>query len=141
WLSPDLMSPYAFYQFWINRSDDEAGGLLRVFTFRSREEIEALERETRENPAARAAQHVLAEDVTTLVHGPEETAKAVAASRALFGQGQLADLDKPTLAAALAEVPSMTVEPTTSGLPTVVDLMAGTGIVASQSAARRAIAA
>jgi tyrosyl-tRNA synthetase len=140
WLSPDLMSPYAFYQFWINRTDAEVGGLLRVFTFRSREEIEELERQVREKPAARAAQHVLAEDVTTLVHGAEECAKAVAASRALFGQGELAELDEPTLAAALAEVPSMTVEPTTSGLPTVVDLMTGTGIVTSRSAARRAIA-
>ena len=140
WLSPDLMSPYAFYQFWVNRSDAEVGQLLRVFTFRSRKEIEDLERQVQERPAAREAQRVLAEDVTTLVHGPEECAKAVAASRALFGQGELADLDEPTLAAALAEVPSMTVEPTTSGLPTVVDLMTGTGIVASKSAARRAIA-
>jgi tyrosyl-tRNA synthetase len=134
------MSPYAFYQFWINRTDAEVGGLLRVFTFRSREEIGEIERQVREKPAARAAQHVLAEDVTTLVHGAEECAKAVAASRALFGQGELAELDEPTLAAALAEVPSMTVEPTTSGLPTVVDLMTGTGIVTSRSAARRAIA-
>jgi tyrosyl-tRNA synthetase len=140
WLSPDLMSPYAFYQFWINRTDAEVGGLLRVFTFRTREEIEGLERQVREKPAAREAQRVLAEDVTTLVHGAGECAKAVAASRALFGQGELADLDEPTLAAALAEVPLMTVEPTTSGLPTVVDLMTGTGIVASKSAARRAIA-
>jgi tyrosyl-tRNA synthetase len=140
WLSPDLMSPYAFYQFWLNRGDDEVGGLLRVFTFRSRDEIEALERETREKPAARAAQHVLAEDVTTLVHGPQECLKAIAASRALFGQGELADLDEPTLAAALAEVPRMVVEPPLVRLPTVVDLLAGTGIVASKSAARRAIA-
>ena len=140
WLSPDLMSPYAFYQFWVNRSDAEVGQLLRVFTFRSPQEIGDLERQVRERPAAREAQRVLAGDVATLVHGPEECAKAVAASRALFGQGELADLDEPTLAAALAEVPSMTVEPTTSGLPTVVDLMTGTGIVASKSAARRAIA-
>ena len=140
WLSPDLMSPYAFYQVWVNRSDAEVGQLLRVFTFRSRKEIEDLERQVQERPAARETQRVLAGDMTTLVHGPEECAKAVAASRALFGQGELADLDEPTLAAALAEVPSMTVEPTTSGLPTVVDLMTGTGIVASRSAARRAIA-
>jgi tyrosyl-tRNA synthetase len=140
WLSPDLMSPYAFYQFWVNRSDAEVGGLLRVFTFRTREEIEALEQEARDRPAARTAQHVLAEDVTTLVHGAEETAKAVAASRALFGQGELADLDEPTLAAALAEVPTMEIKPTSSGLPKVADLMAGTGIVTSKSAARRAIA-
>jgi tyrosyl-tRNA synthetase len=140
WLSPELMSPYAFYQFWINRSDAEVGGLLRVFTFRGREEIEELERLARDAPARREAQRVLAEDVTTLVHGAAECAKAVAASRALFGQGELADLDERTLAAALAEVPSVTVKPAPSGLPTVVDLLTATGIAASKSAARRAIA-
>jgi tyrosyl-tRNA synthetase len=140
WLSPELMSPYAFYQFWINRGDDEVGGLLRVFTFRSREEIEELERLARLAPAAREAQRVLAGDVTTLVHGEQECARAVAASRALFGQGELADLDERTLAAALAEVPSVTVRPAPSGLPTVVDLLTATGIAASKSAARRAIA-
>jgi tyrosyl-tRNA synthetase len=140
WLSPELMSPYAFYQFWINRSDAEVGGLLRVFTFRSREEIEELERLAQDAPARREAQRVLAEDVTTLVHGAAECAKAVAASRALFGQGELADLDERTLAAALAEVPSVTVKPAPSGLPRVVDLLTATGIAASKSAARRAIA-
>jgi tyrosyl-tRNA synthetase len=140
WLSPDLMSPYAFYQFWINRGDAEVGGLLRVFTFRTRAEIEELERLAREAPAAREAQRVLAGDVTTLVHGEQECAKAVAASRALFGQGELGDLDERTLAAALAEVPSVTVKPAPSGLPTVVDLLTATGIAASKSAARRAIA-
>ena len=140
WLSPDLMSPYAFYQFWINRSDAEVGGLLRVFTFRGREEIEELERLAHQAPAGREAQRVLAEDVTTLVHGAAECAKAVAASRALFGQGELADLDERTLAAALAEVPLVTVKPAPSGLPTVVDLLTATGIAASKSAARRAIA-
>jgi tyrosyl-tRNA synthetase len=139
WLSPELMSPYAFYQFWINRSDAEVPGLLRVFTFRSREEIEELERETAERPAARTAQRVLAEDVTTLVHGAEEYARVVAASQALFGQGDLRALDESTLAAALAEVPRVTLragEP----LPPVADLLAATGIVPSKSAARRAIA-
>ena len=140
WLSPDLMSPYAFYQFWINRSDAEVGGLLRVFTFRGREEIEELERLAHQAPAGREAQRVLAEDVTTLVHGAAECAKAVAASRALFGQGELADLDERTLAAALAEVPTVTVKPAASGLPTVVDLLTATGIAATKSAARRAIA-
>ena len=140
WLSPDLMSPYAFYQFWINRSDAEIPGLLRVFTFRSAEEIDALEQQTREKPAARAGQHVLAEDVTTLVHGAQECAKAVAASKALFGQGELADLDERTLAAALAEAPSVSVPAGASGLPKVIDLLAATGIAPSKSAARRAIA-
>jgi tyrosyl-tRNA synthetase len=140
WLSPELMSPYAFYQFWINRSDAEMPGLLRVFTFRSREEIEELERETAERPAARTAQRVLAEDVTTLVHGPEEYTRAVAASQALFGQGDLRALDEKTLASALAEVPSATLPAPGDVLPPVADLMAATGIVASKSAARRAIA-
>jgi tyrosyl-tRNA synthetase len=138
WISPDLMSPYAFYQFWINRSDAEVPGLLRVFTFRSREEISELERGIAERPAARQGQRVLAEDVTTLVHGAGETVKAVAASRALFGQGDLAGLDEGTLAAALAEIPSAKLPPG-SPLPTVVDLLVSTGLAASKSAARRAI--
>ena len=140
WLSPELMSPYAFYQFWINRSDAEVPGLLRVFTFRSRDEIEELELQTAEQPAARIGQRVLAEDLTTLVHGPEEYARAVAASRALFGQGDLRALDEKTLAAALAEVPSTTIPAPGDALPPVADLMAEVGIVPSKSAARRAIA-
>jgi tyrosyl-tRNA synthetase len=140
WLSPELMSPYAFYQFWINRSDAEVPGLLRVFTFRSRDEIQELELQTAEQPAARIGQRVLAEDLTTLVHGPEEYARAVAASRALFGQGDLRALDAKTLAAALAEVPFATLPAPGDALPPVADLMADVGIVPSKSAARRAIA-
>jgi tyrosyl-tRNA synthetase len=164
WISPDLMTPYAFYQFWLNRADEEVPGLLRVFSFRSREEIGALEQESRDRPAARAGQRALAEEMTSLVHGADETAKAIAASRALFGQGDLAELDEKTLAAALAEVPSATVyvgpnplvpvrspaasqpdQPTfvadsMAGLPPVADLMAAAGLVPSKSAARRAIA-
>jgi tyrosyl-tRNA synthetase len=140
WLSAELMSPFAFYQFWLNRSDDEVGGLLKVFTLRSREEIEEMERETRQRPAARKAQRVLAEEVTTLVHGAAECAKVAVASRALFGQGELAELDERTLAAALAEIPSARVEvPPGEGLPTVADLMAATAIAPSKSAARRVI--
>jgi tyrosyl-tRNA synthetase len=149
WLSPDLMSPYAFHQFWVNRSDAEVPGLLRVFTFRSRDEIAGLERDIAERPAARTAQRVLADDVTTLVHGAGECARAVAAGRALFGQGDLRALDERTLAAALAEVPSAIIrlgetgnghQDAGGGLPRVADLMAATGITASKSAARRAIA-
>jgi tyrosyl-tRNA synthetase len=140
WLTEDLMSPYAFYQWWINRADAEIPGLLRVFTFRSREEIEDLEKETAERPAARTAQRVLAEDVTVLVHGREEYARAVAASEALFGRGELDVLDEKTLASALAEVPSVALRPG-EPLPSVADLMAAAGIVESKSAARRAIAA
>jgi tyrosyl-tRNA synthetase len=139
WLSPELMSPYAFYQFWLNRTDAEVPGLLRVFTFRDREEIEDLEREITERPAARRAQRLLAEDVTALVHGREELARVQAASRALFGQGELRDLDAATLAAAIAEVPRASVESGAGGLPQVADLMAAAGIVNSKSAGRRAI--
>jgi tyrosyl-tRNA synthetase len=140
WISADLMSPYAFYQFWLNVSDGEVPGLLRVFSFRSRDEIEALSAESVERPAARAGQRALAEEVTTLVHGAEECRRAIAASQALFGRSDLVDVDERTLAAAVAEVPSARIF-ATGELPTVVDLMAEAKIVPSKSAARRTIAA
>ena len=143
WISADLMSPYAFYQFWLNRADEEVPGLLRVFTFRTRGEIEHLEQEIRDRPAARMAQRVLAAEVTELVHGRAEMEKAIAASRALFGQGDLASLDEDTLAAAIAEIPSVQVSWASllaMGQPTVADLMVATGLVPSKSEARRAIA-
>ena len=139
WLNPKLTSPYAFYQFWINRTDAEVPSLLRVYTFRSREEIEELQRATIERPAARLAQRVLADDLTILVHGEEELIRAVAASKALFGQGNLRELDEGTLAAALAEVPSVTLD-VGDVLPPVADLMALAGLTDSKSDARRAIA-
>jgi len=153
WISPDLMSPYAFYQFWLNVSDAEVPQLLRVFTFRSREEIEELERQTAERPQARAGQRVLAEDVTTLVHGADAYQRVRAASLALFGQGDLADIDEHTLADAFTEVPHTEVflkaeSPGGSGdsggrgdggMPTVAELFALMGIVPSRSAARRLI--
>ena len=139
WLSPELMTPYAFYQFWINRTDAEMPGLLRVFSFRSHEEIEELEREVAERPAARRAQRLLAEEMTALVHGQDELARVQGASQALFGQGDLAALDELTLSAAIAEVPTASLE-AGDELPPVADLMAASGIVASKSAARRAIA-
>jgi tyrosyl-tRNA synthetase len=136
WLSPELMSPYAFHQYWLNRADDEVARLLRVFTFRTRAEIEDLEWETAERPAARAAQRVLADDLTTLVHGADETARATAAAKALFGQADLRELDEATLAAALAEVPHAAISKLG---PTLTDLMVDCGIVPSKSAARRAV--
>ncbi|WP_034090541.1 tyrosine--tRNA ligase [Streptacidiphilus albus] len=135
WLDPELTTPYAFYQFWLNADDRDVVSYLRIFTFRSQEEIAELERLTAEQPAARAAQRALAEDVTVLVHGQEQYASAVAASKALFGQGDLADLDAPTLAAAVAELPHVEVDE----LGLLVDLFAATGLVASKSAARRAV--
>jgi tyrosyl-tRNA synthetase len=151
WLSPDLMSPYAFYQFWLNVSDAEVPGLLRVYSFKSREEIEALSAQSVERPAARAGQRALAEELTTLVHGAEECRRAIAASQALFGQGSLADLLGRTLTAAIAELRPVTIAvppwpgPGTAGapvngLPPVANLMVAAGTVPTVSAARRTIA-
>ena len=139
WLSADLMPPYAFYQFWLNVSDAEVPGLLRVFSFKTREEIDELVRESTERPAARIGQRALAEEVTTLVHGAEETGRAIAASRALFGQGSLTDLDERTLAAVAAEVRAAQV-PRNGELPPVANMMAAAGVAPTVSAARRAIA-
>ena len=138
WLDSDLTSPYAFYQFWFNADDRDVGRFLKYFSFRSREEIEELEKETAERPAARAAQRALAAELTTLVHGTDERDRVIAASKALFGQGSLADLDERTLAAALAEVPCASVPQ--GAMPSVADLLAETGLVKSRSEARRAIA-
>ncbi|GGV10946.1 tyrosine--tRNA ligase [Kitasatospora herbaricolor] len=135
WLDPELTTPYAFYQFWLNADDRDVSTFLRIFSFRSKEEIEELERETAERPAARLAQRALAEELTTLVHGADQYERAVAASKALFGQGDLADLEAPTLAAALAEVPKAEV---TELLP-IVDLLVAVGLAPSRSAARRTV--
>ncbi|MER8105899.1 tyrosine--tRNA ligase [Kitasatospora sp. NPDC094016] len=135
WLDPELTTPYAFYQFWLNADDRDVPNFLRIFSFRSKEEIEELERETTERPAARLAQRALAEELTTLVHGAEQYERAVAASKALFGQGDLADLEAPTLAAALAEVPKTEV----AELQSVVDLLVAVGLAPSRSAARRTV--
>jgi tyrosyl-tRNA synthetase len=140
WLSQDLMSSYAFYQFWLNRADAEMPGLLRVFSFRSRAEIEDLEKEVADRPQARRAQRLLAEELTTLVHGAAELGRVQAASQALFGQGDLRALDSATLAAAVAEVPNAEVACAAGELPAVVDLMLACGIVNSKSEARRAVA-
>ncbi len=140
WLDPEMMSPYAFYQFWFNTADADVGQYLRVFSFRTREELDALEKTTVERPAAREAQRVLAEELTTLVHGADECARVIAASGALFGRGALTDVDARTLDAALREAPHVLVERDTGGaLPPLVDLLVDVGLVASRSAARRTI--
>ncbi|HVT65216.1 MAG TPA: tyrosine--tRNA ligase [Mycobacteriales bacterium] len=136
WLDPELTSPYAFFQYWINVDDRDAGPYLRYFTFLPREEIEALEQETAQRPQARTAARKLAEELTTLVHGAEETARVIAASAALFGQGELGALDAATLGAALTEAPNVTIE---GALPSVTDLLVATGLCQSKSAARRAV--
>ncbi len=137
WLDPTMTSPYAFHQYWLNSDDRDIGSYLRILSFRSKAEVEALEAATAERPAAREAQRALADELTTLVHGEVACAQAVAAGRALFGQGDLADLGPETLEAALREAPHVEVSPATS--PTVIDLLTDSGLVVSRSAARRAI--
>ena len=138
WLDPEMTSPYAFFQFWLNAEDSTVGTLLRVFTFRSHDEIEALERSARDTPHLREAQRALAQDVTSLVHGSVVAARVEAAARALFGRGDgsdLAALDAGTLQDATAELPRA------SGQvgDRLVDLLAATGLVDSRNAARRVV--
>lgn len=137
WLNPELTSPYAFYQFWLNTADADVADRLKVFTFRTREEIAELERLTREEPYRREAQRVLAEDVNTLVHGAEATRQAIEASAAVFGKGAFEELDEPTLAAVADALPGTTV--TGRQEQPVVDLLVGTGLSESKSAARRTL--
>ncbi len=139
WLDPDMTSPYAFYQHWLNVEDSQVPVLLPALSFRSRDEIEQTEQETAQRPAARVGQRALAEELTTIVHGPDETAHVVAASRALFGQGALEELDERTLSAALSET-SLAQVPMGSDGPSYVDLFVAAALVPSRSAARRAIA-
>lgn len=138
WLDPTMTSPYAWYQYFVNTADADVGRYLRLFTFLSREEIEALESDVVERPQLRTAQRRLAEELTTLVHGRRQTDQVVGASGALFGRGELRDLDADTLAAALAEVPHTTVQLTDR--PTILDLLVATGLVDSRSAGRRTVA-
>ncbi|WGW13174.1 tyrosine--tRNA ligase [Saxibacter everestensis] len=141
WLDSDLTSPYAFLQFWLNADDRDVIKYLKVFSFRSLAEIAKLEQQTNERPQARAAQRALAEDVTTLVHGPELTAKALAATEALFGGGEIRGLDVETLGHVVAELPSGTVSRSgvLAGEVGAVDALVSSGLVASKGAARRAI--
>ncbi|WP_123604585.1 tyrosine--tRNA ligase [Micromonospora sp. Llam0] len=137
WLDAALTSPYAFYQFWVNVDDRDVGRYLRYFSFRDRETIAELERESAARPAARIAQRALAEELTALVHGPAEAAQAVAASQALFGRGSLDELAPETLHAALREAGLLTV---TGEMPAVAALLKESGLVGSLNEARRAIA-
>ena len=137
WLDPELTSPYAFFQFWLNAEDAGVGQYLRIFTFRSQEEIEELEKATAERPQAREAQRSLAREVTSLVHGADAAARAEAAAHALFGRGDLRDLDEPTMRDALAEVPTARVG--LDALTDVAHLLAAAGVVPSVSAGRRAV--
>jgi tyrosyl-tRNA synthetase len=139
WLDPAMTSPFAFYQYFLNQADADVGGLLRVFSFRSHEEIEALEQLATSEAEQRTAQTALAGELTALVHGDEAVDEAVAASRALFGDGDLSRLDAATIEAALTEVPRTGIQPA-DGLPSMLDLAVDSGLFESRGAAKQAIA-
>ena len=138
WLDPAMTSPYAFFQYWLNTDDKDVINFLKVFSFKSHEEITALENAHKENPGLREAHRALARELTALVHSQATTDRVEAAAKALFGQGDLTELDEETLAGALAELPRTTVSKN-EAIPTWVDLLATTGVVDSKSAARRIV--
>lgn len=136
WLDAGMMSPYAFYQFWINAADEDVIGWLKTFTFRSREEIDALQVSMEEKPFLREAQKALAFDVTALVHGEDATNQAIEAASALFGRGELTGLDLATLDGATADLAKVEITVGSSILDAVVESELEKG----RGAARRAIA-
>ncbi|MGH1979199.1 tyrosine--tRNA ligase [Rothia sp. L_38] len=136
WLDPEMCSPYAFYQFWLNTADADVADRLKVFTFKTRDEIAALQKSVEEEPFKRLAQKTLAYEVTSLVHGVEATEKVIAASEALFGKGDFAALDEATLKAATAELPHAVLSTDQLDMVTV---LTETGLSASKSEARRTL--
>ncbi|MGK2349373.1 tyrosine--tRNA ligase [Actinomyces sp. W5033] len=137
WLNPEMLSPYAFYQFWLQVDDADVVRFLKVFTFLDREEIEHLEAVTRENPKAREAQKVLAREVTTWVHGAQAVQAAQAATQALWGRGDLSELDEATILAATADLPTAEL---VVGQSTIIDLLVASGLDKGRSAARKTVA-
>ncbi len=132
-----MTSPYAWYQYFVNTADDDVVRYLRWFTFLSRDELAELEQATAERAHERAAQRRLARELTTLVHGEAATAAVEHASQALFGRAELAQLDEPTLAAALREASVAELKP--GGPDTITDLLVASGLSGSKGAARRTI--
>jgi len=138
WLDAEMTSPYAWYQYFVNTTDADVVPYLRWFTFLSADEVTELEVATAERPHERTAQRRLAQELTTLVHGQAATDAVEHASKALFGRGELNDLDEPTLAAALREAAVAELAP--GGPDGIADLLVATGLSPSKGAARRTIA-
>ncbi|RAX49090.1 tyrosine--tRNA ligase [Arthrobacter sp. AQ5-05] len=136
WLDAEMCSPYTFYQFWLNTADADVAARLKIFTFLTRAEIEALEQEVTDRPFARKGQKELAYLITSLVHGVEATDKVIAASAALFGQGELRDMDEATLRAATQELNSTTVDGEELD---IISVLMASGLSESKSAARRTV--
>jgi tyrosyl-tRNA synthetase len=138
WLDPTMTSAYALFQFFLNSDDRDVEQLLKTFSFKSRKELEALFESLKTNPGAREAHRELAREVTTLLHGADQAQKVEAAAKALFGQGEIRDLDIETLKSALAELPKASINKAAE-IPSWVDLVTSSGVVESKSAARRVI--
>lgn len=138
WLDPQMTSAYEFFQYWLNSDDADMPKLLKVFSMKSRTEIERLIETVKTNPGAREAHRELARELTTLIHGEQMAQKVEMAAKALFGHSDISELDLATLDSALAQLPRTQIvkgQP----LPTWVDLLAATGVVDSKSAARRIV--
>jgi len=138
WLDPTMTSAYALFQFFLNSDDRDVEQLLKTFSFKSRGELEALFESLKTNPGAREAHRELAREVTTLLHGADQAQKVEVAAKALFGQGEIRDLDIETLKSALAELPKSRIKKGEE-IPSWVDLVTSSGVVESKSAARRVI--
>lgn len=138
WLEESMTSAYEFFQFWLNSDDADMPKLLKVFSMKSRAEIEELIEKVKTNPGAREAHRELAREMTTLIHGSAVAKSVEEAAKALFGQGEIGDLDLKTLDSALSQLPK-TIIKKGDPYPTWVDLLAATGVVDSKSAARRIV--
>jgi tyrosyl-tRNA synthetase len=140
WLDSKRTSVYEFFQFWMRTPDADAGDYLRRFTLLDREAIEDLERDLKEHPERREAQRALAREVTTMVHGEEESRRAEDASAVLFTDG-ISSLDPETLGAAIADAPTTTISRSllASGLP-MVEALLESGLATSKRDARQLLA-
>jgi tyrosyl-tRNA synthetase len=138
WLDSTMTSAYEFFQFWLNSDDADMPKLLKVFSMKDRKEIERLIETVNTNPGARDAHRELAREMTTLIHGADMAKKVEEAAKALFGQGEISELDLATLDSALSQLPKTQVKKG-DPFPTWVDLLAATGVVDSKSAARRIV--
>ena len=138
WLDPEMTSPYAFFQFWINSDDADIERFLKTFSFKSRSEIELLISKHNENPGKREAHRELARELTAMVHGAEVAKNVEVASLALFGQGELEEIKEDVLASALSQLPMVELQKSET-IPTWVELASASGVVKSKSDARRII--
>jgi tyrosyl-tRNA synthetase len=138
WLDPQMTSPYEFFQFWLNCDDADMPKLLKVFSMKEHSEIEALIEMVQKDPGARAAHRELAREMTTFIHGKKACDMAESAAKALFGQGDISELDLATLDAALSQLPRVEIA-RNADIPAWVDLLAACGVVDSKSAARRIV--